>query len=181
MFTGPNFPVREPSQCENSIPSNYHELGKTISLSATNRFIINDIIERLSSFNRILRIISHIFRVFNESSVKVHLPYKGLENTFIKIIATIHQQCFKNDIDCLKNTKPITPALQKLAPFLHKIKKESTVVHLRVGGWLNLYDAKFPALFPEDHPFTSYYVDFLHRSNLHAGPKATSEDLGYKC
>ncbi|XP_070068157.1 uncharacterized protein [Drosophila takahashii] len=49
------------------------------------------------------------------------------------------------------------------------------LILVRVGGRLDNsdlpYSAKHPAILPKQHRFTRLYVEFLHRSNLHAGPK----------
>ncbi|XP_070070047.1 uncharacterized protein [Drosophila takahashii] len=66
--------------------------------------------------------------------------------------------------------------MQALAPFLHEVKtRNATLVVVRVGGRLANahipFDAKHPPILPKDHKFTKLFVEFLHRSNLHAGPK----------
>ena len=66
---------------------------------------------------------------------------------------------------------PPPPPLLLLGPFFIW-----TFDLIRVGGRLAhapiSYDAKFPVILPQNHPFTWLYVEHLHRKHLHAGAKA---------
>jgi len=59
---------------------------------------------------------------------------------------------------------------------MHDMKFERVTMNvMREGGRLAdaevPFDAKLPAIFPKNHRFTRLFVEFLHRFNLHAGPK----------
>lgn len=146
--------------------------------------IIEEIIKKHSSYYKIIRIISYIYRFFNRCPPKRSLKPKDaikidaneLNNTFWRIIAHIQEHHFKDDIAAISNGKILNPSLQKLTPFLHNININMTSVKiLRVGGRLAKapipYDARFPALVPKNHRFIWLYIEHLHRVNLHAGAK----------
>ena len=156
----------------------------TLKCSSTTECIIDDIVNKHSSYMKILRIISYVFRAFNRTPPiknmqpnSISLSSSELDSTFWKIVAIIQQQAFKDDIDALAKGKEISTSLRNLTPFLHKTTIDNSEYQiLRVGGRLMkapiAYDAKFPALLPSQNRFSQLYVEFLHRQYMHAGVKA---------
>ena len=156
----------------------------TLKCSSTTECIIDDIVNKHSSYMKILRIISYVFRAFNRTPPiknmqpnSISLSSSELDSTFWKIVAIIQQQAFKDDIDALAKGKDIPTSLRNLTPFLHKTTIDNSEYQiLRVGGRLMkapiAYDAKFPALLPSQNRFSQLYVEFLHRQYMHAGVKA---------
>ncbi|XP_075157710.1 uncharacterized protein LOC142230976 [Haematobia irritans] len=146
--------------------------------------IIDDLLDKHSSYIKFIRIIAYIFRIFNRCPAKkdvnisdvIHLSPDELEEGFWRIVAHIQMWCFGADIKSLSNGGLVNPSLQKLSPFVHEMTLGATTVKiLRVGGRLSQapipYDARFPALLPKDHRFVKLYIEHVHRSHLHAGAK----------
>ncbi|XP_036347073.1 uncharacterized protein LOC118756414 [Rhagoletis pomonella] len=106
----------------------------------------------------------------------LHLPVTELDQAFWKIVADIQKIEFAEEIENLRKRQQVKTYIQKLTPFLQEMDINGvTVSVLRVGGRLSKapipFDAKFPALLPKDHRFTTLFIDYLHRKHLHAGPK----------
>ncbi|XP_061387580.1 uncharacterized protein LOC133322632 [Musca vetustissima] len=146
--------------------------------------VINDILDKQSSYYKFIRIIAYVFRIFNRCPISrslkvkdvVHIAPKELEDTFWKVISLVQRSCYSSDIQAIESGTVAHPSLQKLTPFLHKMKVGNEEINiLRVGGRLTNapipYDARFPALLPKDHRFVKLFVEHLHRIHLHAGPK----------
>lgn len=146
--------------------------------------IIEGVINKHSSYFKIIRIIAYIFRLFNRCPVDhslkpqdlVHLQPLELGHTFLRIVAHIQRHYFTDDLKAMAKGKILHPSLQKLSPFLNETNVGSGFVNLiRVGGRLSNapipYDARFPVLLPKNHRFVKLYIEHLHRSHLHAGPK----------
>ncbi|XP_037930865.1 uncharacterized protein LOC119665702 [Teleopsis dalmanni] len=192
-FSGPAFLYLHtdqwPSRKIGDIKAHPIELRKTLTLKCrkidNENSILLEIIHNNSSYYRILRICTYIFRMFNkecpDKQLKLtdimHISSKELDITFWKIIAEIQRVTYSHEINLLERGKTISNNLQKLSPFLHtNVKGNNEIKILRVGGrLLNAeipFDAKFPALVPKHDRFVQLYIDFLHKENLHAGPKA---------
>ncbi|GBP10481.1 hypothetical protein EVAR_70789_1 [Eumeta japonica] len=164
------------------------ERRKATSLKCTDtsntQLILEEIIEKHSSYYQIIRIVSYVYRVFNRCPSKpdlkpddvVQIASSELDQTFWRIIAHIQKLYFKEDIIAISKGKVLKSSLQKLTPFVHTISMNASCVQiLRVGGRLDKapipYETRFPALVPKDHRFILLYVEHLHRVNLHAGAK----------
>ena len=198
-FKGPAFLYLEKSTWSNhslSIGVDEDSLNlerrKTVTLkcriSGSKDSIINDIINNNSSFIKILRILSFIWRVFIKANqdrkllpTSNSLSSSELDSTFWKIVSAVQKQCYHEDIMNLANNKKMSSSLHNLTPFLHNLYFNSREFPiLRVGERLLrapiTYDAKFPALLPKNHRFTQLYIEFLHQKHLHAGPKVLFSD-----
>lgn len=195
-FSGPEFLYRDKSHWPQTIEADIAidetlintERLKTVtfkcSSSGSKEWIINKLVNKFSSFMKILRIMSYIYRVFNKTppirslkSAEISLNSTEIENTFWIIVHFVQNQCFKEDIFKIAEKKEVSPSLRNLTPFLHNMDlNNQTYPILRVGGRLLrapiAFDARFPALLPKQHRFTQLYVEHLHRQHLHAGPKA---------
>lgn len=145
---------------------------------------INSIIEKYSSYLRILHVVSYMFRSTNrvkpDQSLTASrtLPISAAEMTksFWRIIALIQGETYAKEIAKLKKNQPLQPSLQGLSPFVQEMNIDNAIVCvMRVGGRLTnaemQFEAKHQALLPQQHRFTKLYVEHLHRSNLHAGPR----------
>lgn len=190
-FNGPSFLLDHqstwPKTDETKISSEILERRKAAVFKCTDapKSIIEEIIDKHSSFYKVIRIISFVFRIFNRYPVDrnlkpadaAHITVAELDCVFWRIIGHIQNANFKEDIVALSKGKFVHPSLQKLTPFLQemKLKNGSAITLLRVGGRLAKapipYDARFPVLVPKNHPFILSYIEYLHRLHLHAGPK----------
>ena len=190
-FTGPSFLKTD---YQDNQPSNLNideillEKRKAVSFvcgNSGNEFnLIETIINKHSSYHKILRIFSYIFRIFNkvrcnktqETMDIIHVPSEELKNTFLKLVAKIQQNSFREEIKNIQRNNALKPSLQKLTPFLDVMKINNCEYTLiRVGGRLSNanipIEAKFPVLLPKEHRFTKLFVEFLHRKHLHANAK----------
>lgn len=189
-FNGPHFLCKEISDWPANLVDNEIEIlerRKAAVFKCTTNdspAIIDIIIDKHSSYYKIIRILTYVFRIFNRSpldrSLKakdiIHLQATELETTFWRIVSHIQQTNFTAEIEAISNNNLVQPSLQKLAPFLQDTKMHNKEIKLlRVGGRLSNapipYDARFPALLPKEHRFVKLYIEHLHRSHLHAGPK----------
>ncbi|XP_037959088.1 uncharacterized protein LOC119688482 [Teleopsis dalmanni] len=154
------------------------------SNSGIDEHIFNKIIDDFSSFRRIVRIISYIFRVFNKVPINKNqtvndvspIIVREFQESFWRIISHLQHCTYRSVILSLQSGKILNPDLQKLNLFLDKtVTTSGTFNIIRVGGRLTNApigsDAKFPALLPHDHRFAQIFVEYLHRKHMHVGPK----------
>lgn len=139
-------------------------------------------IERYSSYNKLLRSFAYIFRFIdvckgNRQNYGKPLTAKEMQWSFLKIVEIIQGREYYNYIEKLKKGVSLTPNVQRLNPFIHELKDQfRTFSLIRVGGRLVnaplSYDAKFPLLLPNNSHFITLYLRQLHIENCHAGAKA---------
>ncbi|XP_075154313.1 uncharacterized protein LOC142227952 [Haematobia irritans] len=180
-FEGPNF-LR---QCENEWPNNnaqnielpLNEMRKTVlNIACVPPSAILEIINRQSSYLRILYTIVYIYRVFNKENRGKVISSAELDQAFWRIVNEIQQSTYSEEIQRIKKNEVLKPCFQKLTPFIEEknIFNNSREI-IRVGGRLAnaplSYDTKFPALLPKDHRFSQLFIEYLHRKHYHAGPK----------
>jgi len=147
--------------------------------------ILEQILNRISSYHRVLRVTAYVLWAFNKIpasknlcvSQAVEMPATELQHSFLFIEGIIQHQTYWKEIDCLKMGKVLSADLQRLTPFLSESAIGTrTVILICVGGRLENAQipvkAKYPLLLPKDHKFTYKLVEFLHQTNMHAGPKA---------
>ncbi|XP_018405503.1 PREDICTED: uncharacterized protein LOC108781885 [Cyphomyrmex costatus] len=162
----------------------YKSSAITSATAASSSF---DIFERFSSFMKLVRIVAYIFRFFNElkQRIKSDQEPQSANNTtlvitpdetdhaiktLLKIVQRLH---FPKELESLsrqQNLNKNSPIL-RLNPFI------DAAGILRVGGRLKLshllYNAKYPALMPGNHPFSRLIILHEHEKHFHAGPHAT--------
>ncbi|XP_055918461.1 uncharacterized protein LOC129950552 [Eupeodes corollae] len=111
-------------------------------------------------------------KVFEESPTA-----EELHLAFLKIVETVQNNEFSEEIQKLKRKLTLSNHIQKLNPFLHEFNDNNCSFSLiRVGGRLLHapieYDAKFPLLLTKNSQFIKVYLTHLHRKNCHAGAQA---------
>lgn len=132
-------------------------------------------LDKISSFTKILRVVSWLFRFRRPGQVEERstqlTPY-DLQKALWCIVFNIQQQYFKEDIQRLKKNQPPEGSLKCLNPFLEETHGFPI---LKVGGRLELADIpppqKHPAILPNKCKFVDCYIRHLHFSNYHAGAK----------
>ena len=187
-FSGPSFLQQHPSKwpvlsCELS-DAVLERRKAAVFTCQTMPCIFDETIDKHSSYYKIVRIFSYIFRFLNRCPANptlkpldiIEVTSTEMEETFWKIVAHIQATNFGDDIAAITKGNLVHPSLQKLTPFLHNMKFNGCQVQiLRVGGRLAhapiQFDAKFPALVPKSHRFVRLYIDHLHRLHKHAGAK----------
>ncbi|XP_044312751.1 uncharacterized protein LOC123037192 [Drosophila rhopaloa] len=193
-FRGPSFLRQDSSGWPQPVPNSQDtneelELRKATVLTCTDsgskEDVFDEVINKFSSYRRILRVIAFVLRVFNRIKVNkkvnlvdvIHTPATELQYAFKHIVSHIQQKTFFNEIQQLKENRILKPEFQKLNLFLAATNgPNGSITLLRVGGRLAKapisLDAKFPVLLPKNHCFTLKFVEYLHRHHMHAGPKA---------
>ena len=138
--------------------------------------LLESLIRRVSSLDKICRIVAYCLRFRDKSQGKtvpdgVAVDQIETHSALLALIRILQGQCFDRETDKLCKGKRVAGALRKLAPFLDASGL------LRVGGRIAHsalpYEAKHPALLPGKHRLTELIIEQTHRSHLHAGRRET--------
>ncbi|XP_075162851.1 uncharacterized protein LOC142235484 [Haematobia irritans] len=131
-----------------------------------------DILERFSSFNRALRVLSYVFRFLHNSHKNFQSPVKSkslnlsqAEVNFVKIrlIALSQERHYKDEIKLIRKNQPIPnkSSLCPLNPFM-----DSNGI-LRVNGRLANsflpYRERYPIILPGNSLYSHLYLSELHK------------------
>lgn len=155
-------------------------------LSLEKDAFVNDLINRYSTFTKLLRVLAfclrfiHNLKMPSESRRTGFLVVRELEDATLVLIKLVQSQGFSDDIRSLKatNTVKSTSRLKSLNPFIDKFEI------LRVGGRLRnsklTHDSKHPILIPHNHTLTTLIIRYEHLRNLHSGPQATLASVRQK-
>lgn len=139
---------------------------------------VKELLERFSSLEKILRIISYCFRITTPRNSSYTSKIITAEETTRALLALIYftQQLVYAD-DIVKLSKGLRPSknLRCLDLFLDK----NSIV--RVGGRLNNAEIPYahmhPALLPSSHPLTTLIIDHHHFRLKHPGATALQTHL----
>ncbi|XP_074033910.1 uncharacterized protein [Leptinotarsa decemlineata] len=125
-----------------------------------------DLLERYSSWHKILRIIVWVLRFLKIIPNKKIISSKDLHIAELVLIKLVQIKHFDFEIQMLKSNRSGSSRLIKLHPFLQDGL-------LRVGGRLansNLnFCQKHPLILPAKDILTEKLIDFHHKINLHTG------------
>ncbi|GBM64200.1 hypothetical protein AVEN_159585-1 [Araneus ventricosus] len=133
------------------------------------------IIDKYSSFAKLLRIVAWCFRFLHNAKSPsnktkgflITLEIKCARNALVKIV---QNQELASELNLLRKGKPLNSKSKiiSLSPFID----ENGLI--RVGGRLKnasiSMDQKFPILLPKNHRLTEMIVRYFHEKYLHAGP-----------
>lgn len=145
----------------------------TLVVTSPERF--TDFYQRMSSFQKLIRVFAYIHRFVNHSrkhmaSKSTVLSVKELKVAELTVVRLTQQDYFDQEIACMKKGK-IPDSLRSLSPFI------SNDGILRAGGRLChsvLPDrSKFPMLLPKKSHLTDLAIDHFHTLGLHSGPRTT--------
>lgn len=140
----------------------------------------NAIIERFSSYEKMLRVLSLCFSWRKQDYAKTSLTVEELLRTEKRLIKIVQKEMFEAEILSLQkqqhiNTKSV---LYNLSPYL-----DSENI-LRVGGRIQKStlstEEKFPIILPSKHHFTKILVRHAHIQTLHGGMALVSQNLRQK-
>jgi len=138
-----------------------------------------DLFERFSSLNKLIRISALCLRFSHNSKNKVENKIIGrittqeLVKSTLRLVKIIQETTFKEDLQALKSKGCVSrrSSLLSLSPFID----EQNII--RVGGRLQNAaigpDARHPILLPAHHPFTQLVIAHEHQRHFHAGAQAT--------
>ena len=139
--------------------------------------IIYSLIERCSSWTRLLHITVYVLRFARILKSSGEINIEDLDTAELTLIAAVQKRYFMSDILMLRQGQLCSSRLRSLCPFL-----DGGVV--RVGGRLENasvgYDARHPFLLPKKDHFVNLLIDNCHRKNLHTGPHLVTAILRQK-
>ncbi|XP_018375252.1 PREDICTED: uncharacterized protein LOC108769021 [Trachymyrmex cornetzi] len=140
--------------------------------------VLEELIVKYSSFDKLVRVISYIFQFINncrnpfDKRVST-VNEQNHEHALQVLCKYIQQRCFSQEIHDLTHVGTVsnTSKILSLNPLLDQYGV------LRVGGRLKHadldYKAKHPILLPKNHTITKLIIHNKHVKNLHAGVQAT--------
>ncbi|XP_075162729.1 uncharacterized protein LOC142235359 [Haematobia irritans] len=144
-----------------------------VSCPDTSQFPLNALIERTSSWSRVLRIMAYVIRFSkntrtHQKSKHSYLTLAELDEARIQCLS-LAQECFMEEKRCLQRGEPISSKsrLLRLSPFIDDKGL------LRVGGRIEnsqlSEDTRHPIILPKNHNVTRMIVNEEHKTNLHPG------------
>ncbi|GBM57681.1 hypothetical protein AVEN_222534-1 [Araneus ventricosus] len=171
-------------RCENNIDySNQHPFYEDALIEERKKTICAvgivllepSIIDKYSSFAKLLRVAAWCFRFFHNAKSPsdktkgflTTLEIKCARNTLVKIV---QNQELSSELNILKKRKPLNSKSKiiSLSPFID----ENGLI--RVGGRLKnasiFIDQKFPILLSKNHRLTELIVRYFYEKKLDAGP-----------
>ena len=170
-------PANWPSAPKSTCTDLEMKSSRITSLLAESTPTDNDLLNRFSSFNRLVRVTAWILRFKNKSSRKSTLSGglqpEELRDARSKILRQLQLQDFGEEINTLQRKQPLPrrSLINGLAPFLDDDGL------LRIGGRLRHadlhFDAKHPVLLPRHHLLTHALIREIHAKALHGGAQLT--------
>ena len=150
-------------------------LRKLVNTTQTSsNSIENIIINKFSSYNKIVNTYSWILRYINNlrnklnRNLNVVLSLNEINCATTHLIKYIQSESFNEELNLLRNNKPIVNSINKLHIFLDS---ENII---RVGGRLInsplKYESRHQILLPKDHRFVSLLIEHYHKMYCHVGP-----------
>ncbi|KAL0882153.1 hypothetical protein ABMA27_000707 [Loxostege sticticalis] len=173
-WNGPSWIRNPPSEwpVKPFTPSNAGQLPELRAkvLTATVQcepLILNELAQRISSWDELLRIVVYILRFIKKVS-----PSSGIVNNLMTaekaVVRSVQRVHFAEDIKALNKDKLPSKKLQSLFVFLDEVGL------LRIGGRLSNsdlpFEAKHPLLLPKHDPVVDLLIDHFHIMNCHTGP-----------
>ncbi|GBN29577.1 hypothetical protein AVEN_119816-1 [Araneus ventricosus] len=156
----------------------------SVCLTVKTSALFEDVISISNNFQKLIRIISLIFRFINKckkNSKECGAPSKiERQSAEIYILREVQVRTFGNEIHSIKQCGNVTPnsKLKSLSPFL-----DSQGI-LRVGGRLRNsilpYNSKHPILLPAKHKVTDMIIQYCHKIQFHSGPQALLYNIRQK-
>ncbi|XP_063389047.1 uncharacterized protein LOC134674826 [Cydia fagiglandana] len=142
----------------------------------SNISLIDNIMSRSSSLQRILRIFAYCFRFMHnlqKSLSKItdpNLSSEEITKVLHFLVKHVQERAFASELRCLltdKSPHSLSKPMRKLAPFVDERGM------LRVGGRLSKgdlsFDVKHPLLLPRDHRLTTLIIEDYHHRFMHPG------------
>lgn len=154
------------------LPETKPHIATTLAVNAQSSPL--ELINRFSSFSKMQRVLSYIFRFLNrirrQPACSGPILLAEREKTLSTVVQWTQQHYFSDLIKMVKTSSIISPpSLAQLAPYVDEVNV------IRVGGRLHLsnihHDAKHPILLPRSCHLTDLIIRHYHLSFLHGGPK----------
>ncbi|XP_011691571.1 PREDICTED: uncharacterized protein LOC105452295 [Wasmannia auropunctata] len=179
-FEGPSWLNKEESDWPHQITQSIDipELKKNICLVTT--YTDLGILERISSYSRLLRVVAHCLRWRPDNKCTGTLKATEINAAEIRILRILQSTQFLNEIKALTENKdlPNKSKIANLNPFID----ENGLI--RVGGRLQSSQLTFaqrhPILLPSRHHLTDCIIRETHERHYHAGIQSTLHTLRQK-
>ncbi|XP_066596264.1 uncharacterized protein [Prorops nasuta] len=160
---------RWPKSIQILIPNNYGERNEACLLIRNNG---NEILEKISSYSRLIRIIAYCLRFIKGNKQGRELSNEEIKQAETRILKLIQAEKFSLELKCLKDSRNIKEnRLASLSPFLNDDGL------MCVGG--RLKNAKIPLsqkhsiLLPAKNHVTDLIIRNFHENLYHAGVQTT--------
>lgn len=162
----------------NDLPELKRDTSETLVATECNSL---PILTECSSWSKLQHVMAYVLRFINclkKNKTSGPLTLSELKNANNKICYLVQKDNFSEDIKLMKNGKPCSSRIQRLAPFL-----DSEGI-IRVGGRLRNSalspTAKHPILLPKKHHVINIIIDYFHVQYLHAGPQLLQSTLSQR-
>lgn len=145
-----------------------------VNIYNNNNSLINELLNRFSSFKMFLKVFGYILQFISNCKVKKSerkcgvLKVSDIEQVLNKTIESVQKECFPHEYSSLKNKNNISnkSKILSLNPFIHNGL-------LRVGGRLknsNIpFSSKHQIILPNNHILTKRILRDEHERLLHCG------------
>ncbi|XP_046395808.1 uncharacterized protein LOC124163066 [Ischnura elegans] len=161
------------------------EMRMAVNHSATSIHNSGDVLQRFSSYLRLLNVMSlclrwlHNFRDKSQKRSGFVSPEERAQ-ALTAVIRSMQSTAFRDELAALSSGK----SLKRSSPLLPLRPFCDADGLLRVGGRLRNavldYDEKHPIIIPKDHHFTVLLVRHAHAVTLHGGLQATAAYLSQR-
>ncbi|XP_055858724.1 uncharacterized protein LOC129921088 [Episyrphus balteatus] len=183
-FRGPDFLIEDEERWPCSLGASpppedlLLEHRKTVLVCQKDKNHYLNLIEKVSSYTKVLRIFAYVKRYLNLRLLRIPFPGRyltaeELDYSLLTIVNVIQMEYFAKEIQAVKSNSKLQGSTKWLCPF---IEDRNGLLLFRVGGRLKHADIpeenKHPMLLPKDCNFSKELIRNLHYSNYHAGPKA---------
>ncbi|XP_055922514.1 uncharacterized protein LOC129953385 [Eupeodes corollae] len=183
-FRGPDFLIEDEERWPCSLGASpppedlLLEHRKTVLVCQKDKNYYLNLIEKVSSYTKVLRIFAYVKRYLNLRLLRIPFPGRyltagELDYSLLTIVNVIQMEYFAKEIQAVKSNSKLQGSTKWLCPF---IEDRNGLLLLRVGGRLKHADIpeenKHPMLLPKDCNFSKELIRHLHYSNYNAGPKA---------
>jgi transposase InsO family protein len=159
-------------------------LCNVVAVSGRNEFL-NDLLERFSSYDRLLRVLAVVLRFVQRLKKKVSnsdyfTTVDEIRTAELIIFNLAQRDEYGEEIACIQHGKDV-PSKSKIAPLAPFLDSDGL---LRVGGRIRnsslTYEAKHPMLLPRGGPLMELIVRAVHEQCAHGGPTLTLARLRHK-
>ena len=184
-FKGPSWLIKDETHwpaAENSpsldVPEEEVKITSFLALAPPKNFL-EPILDRVSSFRKLLRVTAYVFRACTRSNLRTPFIHRGELQKALKFwIRHVQELHYGDDISRLRKDTFLTSNIRNLDPFLHDGL-------LRVGGRLHnapnlTFDQKHPILLPTKGRLVELLIDQYHIDLLHAGQQLILSSLRQK-
>lgn len=136
----------------------------------------NYVLERFSSFNRLLRFTVYALRWFQKTKNRVAtIRAQERSNALHRWVKIVQNESYHKEIcDIRRNSQCHSPAISQLTPFID----ERGILRMngRVGN-ADMIEQKTAIILPSKHWFTTLLIRDAHESVLHGGVQLTLRKL----